>query len=591
MKKRTKRLIIAAVCVAAVGAVGLTVVQRMSAMQGAMPAMADAPAEETAIPVTVETPQRGSLEVSTDYIGRIQPNEVVNVIPKMAGTVLNTYFEVGDTVHKGDVLFEFDDSDLATIPAQMALAEASYNSARISAEQAMGSRMDLQLLQTDSSYQSAKNSYDAASKALSDYVDDYEPNVDKLEEALNNLRHANAPLEEALKAAKENQSAVEAAYGADLRKAQENLNQAKRALEQYMDKMTVGSSQLSTSDPEYQSYRAQVDVFTERVEWYQKQISAAGEAVASAQAAISQNDSLYEQTKTQYNNAKDGYDTQVSQLRTALKNATLGLQTSAETKDITENAVVGETQETVDATLTQAKAQYDAAIAGYEQQLKNIRVTSPIDGVVELKNVESNAMASQSSPAYVISNKEIMVVKFNVSSSSIQQISVGDEVNIENGGTVYAGQIIEISSMVDSASGLFPVKARVDAPAGALLTGVSVKVTAKTQKTENAVLIPVGSVYHEGGEDYVYVLSDAGTAVRTPIQTGITDDKTIEVLSGLTDTDKVITSWNPNLLDGVKAVDAAAASAASAPETDTPEGSQPEGEDSAEASPADGGEE
>lgn len=587
MKKRTKRLIIAAVCVVAAGTVGLAVVQRMNAMQSAMPAMAGAPAEETAIPVTVETPQRGSLDVSTDYIGRIQPNEVVNIIPKMAGTVLNTYFEVGDTVHKGDLLFEFDDSDFATIPAQMALAEASYNYARLSAEQALGSRMDLQLLQTDSSYQSAKNAYDAASKTLSDYVDDYEPNVDKLEEVLNDLRHANKPLEEALKAAKENQSAVEAAYGADLQKARANLEKAKRALEQYMNKVTVGSSQLSTSDPEYQSYKAQVEVFTERVEWYQKQIADAGEAVAGAQAAISQNDSLYEQTKTQYNNAKDGYDTQLSQLRTALKNASLGLQTSAETKDITENDVVGETQETVDATLTQAKAQYDATIAGYAQQLKNIRVTSPIDGVVELKNVEANAMASQSTPAYVISNKEIMVVKFNVSSSSIQQVSVGDEVNVENGGDVYTGQIIEISSMVDSASGLFPVKARVDAPAGTLLTGVSVKVTAKTQKAENAILIPVGSVYHEGGEDYVYVLSDEGIAVRTPIQTGITDDTTIEVLSGLTDTDRVITSWNLNLLDGVKAADA---STLAASEPEAPEVSEPE-EGDIQTPPADSGEE
>ena len=43
-----------------------------------------------------------------------------------------------------------------------------------------------------------------------------------------------------------------------------------------------------------------------------------------------------------------------------------------------------------------------------------------------------------------------------------------------------------------------------------------------------------------------------GTAVRTPIVTGLSNEETVEVLSGLTSSDQVIVSWNANLTDGVK---------------------------------------
>jgi RND family efflux transporter MFP subunit len=52
-------------------------------------------------------------EVST-VSGKIIPRVEVNVVPKMPGRVAQVFFDVGDQVHKGDVLISLDDAEYRT---------------------------------------------------------------------------------------------------------------------------------------------------------------------------------------------------------------------------------------------------------------------------------------------------------------------------------------------------------------------------------------------------------------------------------------------------------------------------------------------
>ena len=92
--------------------------------------------------------------------------------------------------------------------------------------------------------------------------------------------------------------------------------------------------------------------------------------------------------------------------------------------------------------MASAKAGLDAAM----KQMEYTKVTSPIDGVIELKSVEDHGQTAPTSPAYVVSNKEIMVVKFGVPASALEHMTVGDQVTIENGGRTYTGSVVEVGS-------------------------------------------------------------------------------------------------------------------------------------------------
>ena len=103
--------------------------------------------------------------------------------------------------------------------------------------------------------------------------------------------------------------------------------------------------------------------------------------------------------------------------------------------------------------------------------------------------------------------------------------------------------------MLDASSGLFQVKASVDDVDGGLLTGSTVKVIADTYVQEDALLIPYDAVYYDDSQPYVYV-AENGKAARKNIETGIFNETTITVLSGLAAQDQLIVSWSSNLRDG-----------------------------------------
>ena len=75
--------------------------------------------ENTSVAVDVMSVQKGTLTLSNQFVGTVAPQEAVYIIPMAQGKVTDTYFEVGDIVNAGDVLFEIDD-----VAAQLQLKQA-----------------------------------------------------------------------------------------------------------------------------------------------------------------------------------------------------------------------------------------------------------------------------------------------------------------------------------------------------------------------------------------------------------------------------------------------------------------------------------
>lgn len=241
------------------------------------------------------------------------------------------------------------------------------------------------------------------------------------------------------------------------------------------------------------------------------------------------------------------------------ENAYTAYENALEQYEIYKSQTIGETAETSEIQRKQAEAGYNLAL----QQLEYTRVTAPIDGIIEEKYVETHAMFGTTTPAYVISNKSIVNVEFSVSADIARAMAIGDAVEVESGSTVYSAEIVEIGNAASSSSGLFTVKARLE-DGSDLFTGVSVKLTAITAKAQDVLAIPIGAVYYEAGKPYVYVARD-GMAVRTPVTLGVTNNELAEVIDGLVADDALITTWSPNLNDGV-AVETIEADSSAAPD-------------------------
>lgn len=424
-----------------------------------------------AIRVQVQSPARGALEQTAAFTGRVSPDESVYVIGKVSGTVTATHFDVGDSVKKGDLLYEIDPVDVNLAVAQ---AKSAYEAAQASVAQASGSGYDAQLL----SAQSALKQAQSAKKWTEDTYDVYD----------------------------ESYSATSKLLREQAKGYQAVMQQAKEAYQA-----------LDVADPA-------------REEAYQ--------AYLAAQAA-------YQKAQASYDTYVDSYQAQYNQLTQGLEQTEIGVDAAEQAYNLISGTAREELLAVVNAQLAQAKAGYDAAL----QQLSYTKVAAPIDGVVEYKSVSANGMSTPSTPAYVISNRDALCVTFSVSAGVAGAMSIGDAVKVENGSQTYAAEVVEIAAAVDAASGLFPIKARI-AGSPSLPSGIAVKLTAITARASDSLIVPVSAVYYDRGSAYVYTAAD-NTARKTPVTLGIVVGDKAQVIDGLTQDAEIITTWNPNLTDGI----------------------------------------
>ena len=484
--------------------------------QQAEPAMAE---QSNEIRAETITPQVGDLELTTAFVGTVEPDELVSVYPKVSGTVLTTYFQVGDTVKKGDLLFEIDPTD---IQLSVDVAQAQLMAAQAQMDQALGSTWDLQMAQLESQVKQAQQSYSQARQSLRDYNDGNEDDMDELWEQLEDVKASREQTEQALEAAQKELNDIQATQGG------------------------VGSD-----------------------EWMKAQ-----KKIANLNSTLTQLESTQSMLQANYNELDDDESATHSSLRSAVRNAQIAYDSATQIYELTKGEAHSDAIKVAQANLGSATASFNAQA----QQLEYTKVYAPIDGVIEQCSVTEQGNASPASAAYTVSNKSTITVTFYVPNSAVESMRIGDSVTVENGQRTYEGSLTEVGTMVDPQTGLFKVKAVVNCDDNSLLTGLSVKIDASTAKAQQAMLLPQEVVYYEDGQAYVYTAED-GAAVQTFIQVGISNEEMVEVVSGLSPDSLVISTWDPNLTDGaaVTLVEAAASQpdeSASAPADTASEASQ-----------------
>ncbi len=195
-----------------------------------------------------------------------------------------------------------------------------------------------------------------------------------------------------------------------------------------------------------------------------------------------------------------------------------------------------------------ARLSYESAKYNYDKQVEYSTVTAPIDGKIESCDLDVYDHISQNDELCVISGDTGSRITFYVSQRMLNNLSVGDEVQVVKNSTTYQGWITEISTIVDSDTGLFKIKAELE-ETDEIAIGSSVKIQFVSDRSENVMLIPVDAIYYSGSKGYVYVYED-GYAKTVSVEVGLYDDDNAEIISGLEPTDLVVSTWSSNLYEG-----------------------------------------
>lgn len=477
------------------------------------------------VSVEVENPQMGELTSDTTYIGTVEPQQQVYVMPKLSGTVTQVNYKVGDTVKEGDVLFKIDDE---AYQVQMDSAQAAYNTAQAGATAATSGARDLQNYQTEEQI-----------RQLQKNLNDTYESKDDMEDSLDELREQGKTASAQVASAQASVDALSQSLGVqkqDLAAKQTAMDEAKATYDDKKADTSATEEEKKAAEAAYNTAKTEYDAAAAAVTATSSQLALAKQGLSAAQAGVNTINS----GKTQL---KSGID----QIETSQDTLTDSLNTAKQAYSITQNEVYPQTDATYTAQLNQAAVGIESA----QMQLDYCTVTAPISGVIEAINVEKEGMAAAGNVAYIISNKDSMTVTFDVAEAAKNTLNIGDHVTVERNGQTFDGSITEIGTMAGQQTKLFRVKATVTGAGDALPNGVSVKVSATTEKEDNKMLIPFDSLYFSGGDAYVYCVED-NKLVRTSVTVGLMDDEHAVIEDGLTTDSLVVDNWSAKLRNGAE---------------------------------------
>lgn len=528
MKTNIKR-VAAALCSCTLLAAGLTACGSTEAESVMDPTVA----------VQVQNVRRGSIELQGTYVGSVSAAESVNVIPLVQGaTVESVNVAVGSEVKQGQVLAKLD-STSADLTAKN--AQAAYNSALAQAQSALGGQWKTNIY-------SAERGIDQ----LDDNIDNMDDQIDKLEDQKNQINNGykNAKIayetlngaNESYKKLKQTEVSVQVnEKNKQILGLPENSSGSTtlKIVEDYekLEKLAALGEESGMSEQQLTAVRAVMN--------YVNAQKAAGLEDAAIWASLT-DDNVKTAKKgcEEAEAAVSNLESSIDQLETQRDSLKAQKETAEGTLDITQSETYNETVASLQAGLAQAQVGLDSA--AYQQSLYTL--TAPISGTVESVGLTKNGMASASSIAFTISNKNTMQVTFYVTEDVRDEFTAGQAVTVSRGSSTYGGTITEIGNAVDMQKGLFKVKATIyDMPD--LASGVTASITTTCHSAKDVIVIPCDAVYYENGDAYVFVARD-GTAVKTPVETGIYDDQNIAITSGLMEGQQVITTWSANLIDG-----------------------------------------
>ena len=210
--------------------------------------------------------------------------------------------------------------------------------------------------------------------------------------------------------------------------------------------------------------------------------------------------------------------------------------------------------EAADAQAKAAEAQVKAAKLNYDTQVEFSEITAPADGILQNSILVKGAFIPQGTQLATLMGAGSQQVLFSATEELVKNLSVGQSIMLEKGKESYPGTITEISSVLLPETGLFPVKAEVentDFPEG---SKAKISLTKDSRTSVNT--LPLNVLYYENGEAFVYVFEgtdgNEGLLRKKKVELGLSDEESAEILSGLSNRDKVVSSWNNEMFDGAK---------------------------------------
>ena len=181
-----------------------------------------------------------------------------------------------------------------------------------------------------------------------------------------------------------------------------------------------------------------------------------------------------------------------------------------------------------------------------------IRFTSPIDGVVVSRLAILGQSVATGVAILTIGNFQSVQIDGELPEGLLDRLgsAQGAEVRVRTGSSatsavVAQGTLRFISPTIDLAKRTAHVIVDVDNASGALRPGQFVDLSVVLNRNESAVVVPASAIVKDGPLQFVFIVEgkdDSMVFIKRDVDTGVFDDRMVEIKQGLVPGDFVVTS-------------------------------------------------
>jgi len=502
--------------------------------------------------------------VTEEVPGTVAAIQHAEISPKVMSRIAVVYVREGDHVQAGQLLARLEGNDLA---ANVRQARAGVLNAEASYQQAQ-TGYAMQRTQSSVAIQQAQAGLEQARAQLAKAKQG--PRPEQIAQADEAERQAKAGYEQAVanldlvKAGARAQQKLQADQG--VLAAQQQVSQAEAGLA--TAKAALASAEADTE--RMKTLYAQDIIPKQRLEHTETQLVAAKQAVHQAEAAVNQAKAGLEIARAQASQVYEGARTQeVTAAEKQVEQAHAGYAQAKQEAAMAHQGGRWEDIKSAEQAVRQAEAgvraaqaaqgrdqvsakdiakaaagiaQAKAGLSGANTMESYTAIYAPFSGIITGRKADPGNMAMPQQPMLAMDDDALYQLICQVPERLAARLARGARVmvRLDALNTTLPATIVEIVPSADPASRTLTVKANLPHAAG-VQAGLFGRLTLTTG-TAPALTVPAGAVLDRHGLTGVYVVDEYGAAQFTLVTLGKRLADRVQVLSGLEDGQRIITS-------------------------------------------------
>jgi RND family efflux transporter MFP subunit len=173
-------------------------------------------------------------------------------------------------------------------------------------------------------------------------------------------------------------------------------------------------------------------------------------------------------------------------------------------------------------------------------------VRAPISGTIVAKIANKGDLVQEYTPIVSIANVKQLKAIANFNFEDWSNVKVNDKVTLKFNSKIYKNLgLVTKKVPYPTQSNTYPVEITINNPQD-LLPGLTVVAQFNQSTTKNLLAIPRSAILIENKETFCYVITK-NSITKTRIETGLFDDKFLEIIKGLSENDEVISTGIQNI--------------------------------------------